>query len=48
MKDYDVAIIGAGIGGLTAGALLTKLGQKILIPNKNLLIAVIVERFRLQ
>lgn len=29
--DYDVLIIGAGIGGLTAGSLLAKTGAKVLI-----------------
>ena len=31
MKKYDVIIIGAGIGGLTAGAILAKNGKKVLI-----------------
>ena len=35
MKKYDVIIIGAGIGGLTAGAILAKNGKKVLILEKN-------------
>lgn len=30
-KDYDVVIIGAGLGGLTCGAYLTKYGYKVLL-----------------
>src|SRR5437773_1593431 len=30
-KDYDVIIIGAGVGGLTCGAFLAKFGVKVLI-----------------
>jgi prolycopene isomerase len=33
--DYDVIIIGAGIGGLAAGAILAKNGKKVLILEKN-------------
>lgn len=32
---YDVVIIGSGIGGLTAGGLLSKAGLKVLIVEKN-------------
>lgn len=32
---YDVIIIGAGIGGLTAGAILARNGKKVLILEKN-------------
>jgi all-trans-retinol 13,14-reductase len=35
MADYDVIIIGSGIGGLTAGALLTKLGYRVLILEQH-------------
>jgi len=31
MTDFDVIVIGAGCGGLTAGALLAKSGRKVLI-----------------
>ena len=31
MPDYDVIVIGAGCGGLTAGALLAKSGRKVLV-----------------
>ena len=33
--DYDVIIIGAGMGGLTAGALLAKDGLKVLVIEKH-------------
>ncbi|MBU2541846.1 MAG: NAD(P)/FAD-dependent oxidoreductase [Candidatus Omnitrophica bacterium] len=33
--EYDVIIIGAGIGGLTAGNILAKNGMKVLILEKN-------------
>jgi len=33
--DYDIIIIGAGIAGLTCGALLAKDGRKVLIVEKN-------------
>lgn len=33
-KEYDVIIIGAGIGGLTAGAYLTQRGKKVLLVEK--------------
>lgn len=32
---YDVIIIGAGIGGLTAGAILARNGKKVLVLEKN-------------
>lgn len=35
MEKYDVIIIGAGIGGLTAGAILAKNGKKVLVLEKN-------------
>lgn len=35
MSEYDVIIIGAGVGGLTSGALLAKKGLKVLILEKN-------------
>lgn len=34
-SNYDVIIIGAGIGGLTAGNILVKNGKKVLILEKN-------------
>ncbi len=34
-KHFDVVIIGAGIAGLTCGALLAKKGNKVLIVEKN-------------
>ena len=34
-KDKNICIIGSGIGGLTAGALLTKEGYKVTIFEKE-------------
>lgn len=34
-EKYDVIIIGAGIGGLTSGAILSRNGKKVLILEKN-------------
>ena len=34
-EKYDVIIIGAGIGGLTAGAILARNGKRVLILEKN-------------
>ena len=31
MADYDVLVIGAGMGGLSAGAQLAQQGRKVLI-----------------
>ena len=51
LKDsYDVIIIGAGIGGLTAGALLSKSGLSVCIVEKEPHVGVILqvsERFYL-
>jgi prolycopene isomerase len=35
MKNYDVVIIGAGIGGLVCGCYLAKAGKRVLIIEKN-------------
>lgn len=35
MADYDVIVIGAGCGGLAAGALLAKQGRRTLVLEKN-------------
>ena len=35
MSDYDVIIIGAGAAGLSAGALLAKEGQKVLVLERS-------------
>ncbi len=35
MADYDVIVIGAGLGGLSAGALLAKQGQKVLVLEQS-------------
>jgi prolycopene isomerase len=32
---YDVVIVGAGIGGLTSGALLAKEGKQVLVVEKE-------------
>ncbi len=34
-EDYDVAIVGSGLGGLTAAVLLTKAGKKVLILERH-------------
>jgi len=35
MADYDVIVIGSGIGGLTSASLLSKRGLKVLIVEQN-------------
>ncbi|MEW6553924.1 MAG: NAD(P)/FAD-dependent oxidoreductase [Actinomycetota bacterium] len=35
MSDYDVIVIGAGLGGLTAGALMAKQGRKTLVLEQS-------------
>ncbi len=35
MSEYDVVIIGAGLGGLTAGAILSKRGRKVLVLEQS-------------
>jgi phytoene dehydrogenase-like protein len=35
MQNYDVIIIGGGLGGLTAGAKLAKEGNKILLLEQH-------------
>lgn len=35
MPDYDVIVIGAGLGGLTSGALLAKQGRKVLVLEQS-------------
>jgi len=35
MPDYDAIIIGAGLGGLTTGSLLSKNGMKVLVLEQN-------------
>jgi phytoene desaturase len=35
MSDYDVIVIGAGLGGLSAGALLARQGRKVLVLEQS-------------
>src|SRR5216683_227570 len=35
MARYDVVVIGAGLGGLTAGAILARAGRKVLVIERN-------------
>jgi prolycopene isomerase len=35
VHDYDVIVVGAGYGGVTAGALLAKAGRKVLLVDKS-------------
>ncbi len=35
MADYDVVVIGAGLGGLSAGALLAKQGRRVLVLEQS-------------
>jgi len=35
MSDYDVIVIGAGLGGLTAGSVLAKRGKKVLVLKQS-------------
>ena len=34
-NEYDVIIVGAGVGGLTCGCFLARAGKKVLIIEKN-------------
>src|SRR6202171_351546 len=35
MRRYDVVVIGAGLGGLTAGAILARAGRKVLVIERS-------------
>jgi len=35
MKSYDVIVIGGGFGGCVAAALLSKLGKRVILLEKN-------------
>jgi phytoene dehydrogenase-like protein len=45
-NTYDVIIIGAGFAGLTAGALLAKSGQKVLVLDQHYVVGGCVSMFR--
>ncbi len=34
-QDYDAVVIGSGLGGLTAGALLSHAGARVLVLERN-------------
>ena len=34
-ESYDVIVIGAGLGGLSAAALLARLGKKVLVVERH-------------
>ena len=34
-RDYDIIVVGAGLGGLVCGALLAKWGRRVLVIDKN-------------
>ena len=35
MTDYDVVVIGAGVAGLSAGALLATEGKRVLVTDRS-------------
>ncbi|MCM8763903.1 MAG: FAD-dependent oxidoreductase, partial [Candidatus Omnitrophica bacterium] len=35
MKDYDVVVIGAGLGGLASAAFLAKEGKRVLLLERH-------------
>ncbi len=35
MADYDAVVTGAGLGGLTAGAILARAGRKVLVIERS-------------
>ena len=44
-KDFDVIIIGAGVSGLTAAALLSKAGLKVCVLERHYLIGGYLQGF---
>ena len=44
-SPYDVVVIGAGLGGLTAAALLAQAGRKTLIVERNTSVGGAASRF---
>lgn len=45
-KDFDIIVIGSGIGGLTAAARLSKLGYKVGLFEKHFLLGGYATNFK--
>ena len=46
MEQYDVVVIGGGLGGLTCGAILSKEGMKVLVLERHRVIGGCLQSFR--